>query len=198
MEEVTLFCCGSAIIASLATFFWARSGSRRGRLYSAVFMGPAIAVLSAVFFHWGTLTYSALSRWRPLDLAKPSIEWDLFQWLRYSCISTVIPLILAIALMVTAVLVSGVGPHHAAAPLGGLEHFMTGSWLPDAFGCMALGSLFLGLVPYGLIYGCLGFILGTFARLTTQGMMSIQDPIAMLLMTNLVWVGSIVSAIKRK
>jgi hypothetical protein len=136
MEELTLFCCSSAVVSILATFFWARWGSRRVRVFSAAWMGPSVAVLSAVIFHLGTYIYRLLQGWKPLGLVAPSQSWGLFEWLRYSCISTAIPLILAIVLLVVSVIVTGLGPHHAISSLGGFDTFVTGAWLPDAFGCM--------------------------------------------------------------
>jgi hypothetical protein len=161
-------------------------------------MGPAVAVLSAITFHLGTLIYGAIRGWHALKLAAPDVDWGIFEWLRYSCISILIPLILAILLIVATAVITGMGPHDAATPLGGFDTFLTGSWLPDAFGCMALASLFLGLVPYGLIFGVLGFILGIISRIVGSGhIMILQDPLTMMLMTLLVWAGSMVSALKR-
>jgi hypothetical protein len=196
MEELSLLCCTSTGVAVLATFFWARWSSRRVRLFSAVWMGPSVAVLAAVIFHLGTFIYQGLQGWKKLGWAAPSPSWGIFAWLRYSCISTIIPLILAIVLLVTGVIVTGIGPHHAAAPLGGLDHFVTGAWLPDAFGCIALGCLILGPVPYGLFYGVLGFLLGTLSRVAGKGVMIAQDPLALLALTVLVWVASLVRAIR--
>jgi hypothetical protein len=196
MEEFTLFCCGSIVVAVLATFFWARWSSRRVRLFSAVWMGPSIAVLSAVIFHSGTFIYHSLEKWKGLGLAAPISSWGLWEWLRYSCISIIIPLILAIVLLVVAVIVTGMGPHDAVSSLGGLDHFVTGAWLPDAFGCIALGSLILGSVPYGIFYGMLGFLLGAASHVTGEGVMSMQDPLALLAMTVLVWAASLASALR--
>jgi hypothetical protein len=196
MESLTFFCCTSAIISVLATFFWARWGSRRVRIFSAILMGPAVAVLSAVIFHLGTFIYLALQGWKALRLAAPSSSWGLYEWLRYTCISTFIPMILAIVLLLAVVIVTGAGPHHAVSALGGLDTFVTGAWLPDAFGCMALGSLVLGPVPFGLFYGLFGFILGAIARLAGQGVMVLQDPLALLVMTVLVWIASLVRELK--
>jgi hypothetical protein len=197
MESLTLFCCTSAVISVLATFFWARWNSRRVRVFSAILMGPSVAVLSAVIFHLGTFIYRALQGWQTLRLAAPIPTWGLYEWLRYSCISTVIPLILAIVFLLTAVIVTGMGPHHAVSTLGGVDTFVTGAWLPDAFGCMALGCLVLGPVPFGLCYGLFGFILGAVSRLAGEGVMILQDPLALLVMTVLVWIASLVSALKK-
>lgn len=196
MESLTFFCCTSAVISVLATFFWGRWDSRRVRLLSAVLMGPSVAVLSAVIFHLGTFIYRALQGWKPLGLAAPSHSWGMYEWLRYTCISTIIPLVLAIALLLAAVIITGLGPHHAVSALGGLDTFVTGAWLPDAFGCIALGSLVLGPVPFGLFYGVFGFILGAIARLAGAGVMVLQDPLALLAMTVLVWTGSLVRVLK--
>lgn len=197
MEELTFFCCSSAIIAGLATFFWARWSSRRVRLFSAVWMGPSVALFSALVFHSGTFIYQGLRGIKGLHLAAPSISWSLVNWLQYTCISTVIPLVLAIVLMITAVVVTGVGPHHAVSSLGGFDTFVGGSWLPDAFGCIALGSLFLGPVPYGLFFGAWGFILGVISRVGGKGALILQDPLALLSMTILVWAASMGSALIR-
>jgi len=194
MEELTLICCSSIVVAVLATFFWARWESRRVRLFSAVLMGPSVAMLSAVIFHLGTFIYRAMQGWKTLGLAAPSQSWGIFEWLRYTCISTAIPLILAIVLLVTAVIVTGMGPHDAVSSLGGFDTFVTGAWLPDAFGCMALGCLVLGPVPFGIFYGVLGFVLGAASRVAGEGVMILQDPLALLAMTVLVWTGSLVSA----
>jgi hypothetical protein len=196
MEELTLFCCTSIVVAALATFFWARWNSRRVRVFSAVWMGPSIAVLSAVIFHLGTFIYQGLQGWKKLGLVAPEPSWGIFTWLRYSCISTIIPLTLAIVLLVTAVIVTNIGPHEVVTPFGGFEHFVTGAWLPDAFGCIALGCLILGPVPYGVFYGLLGFLLGTASRVAGEGVMIMQDPLALLAMTVLVWIASLISAIK--
>jgi hypothetical protein len=196
MEELTLFCCTSVVVAVLATFFWARWSSRRVRLFSAVWMGPSVAMLSAVVFHSGTFVYHALQRWQALGLEAPSPSWGIFAWMRYTCISTIIPLILTLVLLITAVLVTNMGPHDAVSSLGGLDHFVTGAWLPDALGCIALGSLILGSVPYGIFYGVLGFLLGAASRVTGEGVMIMQDPLALLALTVLVWTASLASALK--
>jgi hypothetical protein len=196
MEELTLFCCTSSAVAVLATFFWARWNSRRVRLFSAVWMGPSVAVLSALIFHIGTFIYRGLQGWKGLGLAAPSLSWGIFAWLRYVCISTAIPMILAIVLLVTAVIVTGMGPHDAVSSLGGFDTFVTGAWLPDAFGCIALGCLVLGPVPYGIFYGVLGFLLGTASRVAGEGVMSMQDPLALLAMAGLVWIASLASAMQ--
>lgn len=196
MEGLILLSCTSAILAILATFFWARWGSRRGRLYSAVLMGPSVAVLSAVVFHTGTFIYHALEGWKDLGLAAPSSSWSIFAWLRYSCISTIIPLILAILLLVIAVIVNGMGPDDAISLWDGFDSITTGAWLPDALGCIALGSLILGAVPYGIFYGVLGFLLGVSSRVVGRGVMSMQNSLALLAMTVLVWTASIASALK--
>ncbi len=197
MEELTFFCCSSALIAGLATFFWARWSSRGVRLFSAVWMGPSVALFSALVFHSGTFIYQGLRGVKALHLAAPSTSWGLLHWLQYSCISTIIPLVLAIVLLITAVVVTGVGPHHAVSSLGGLDTFVGGSWLPDAFGCIALGSLILGPVPYGLFFGACGFVLGLISRVFDRSVMILQDPLALLLMTILVWVASMGSALVR-
>jgi hypothetical protein len=196
MEELTVFCCTSGLIAGLATFFWARWSSRRVRMFSAVWMGPSIAVLSAVIFHVGTFVYQGLGDIKGIGLEAPTSSWSIFEWLRYTCISTVIPLVLAIVLLVVSVVVTGVGPHDAVSSLGGMDHFVTGAWLPDAFGCIALGSLILGPVPYGIFYGLWGFLLGTTSRLVGKGVETMQDPLALLSMAVLVWIASMVSALK--
>ena len=165
MESLTFFCCTSAVVSVLATFLWARWDSHRIRVFSAVLMGPSMAVLSAVIFHLGTFIYRALQDWKALGLAAPAPGWGLFEWLRYTCISTAIPLLLMIGLLVASVVITGVGPHHAVSALGGFDTFLTGAWLPDAFGCLALGSLVLGPAPFGLFYGLFGFLLGTASRL---------------------------------
>jgi hypothetical protein len=195
MDQLVLLCCGSAGVAVLATFFWARWSSRRVRLFSAVWMGPSVALLSAVIFHLGTFIYHGLQRWHALGLQAPTSSWGLFTWMRYTCISTIIPLILALVLLVTTVVVTNIGPHDAVSTFGGLDHFVTGAWLPDAFGCMALGCLVLGPVPFGIFYGLLGFLLGAVSRLAGEGVMSLQDPLALLAMTALVWTASLVSAL---
>ena len=196
MEELTLFCCASAGIAVLATFFWARWSSRRVRLFSAVWMGPSVAVLSAVVFHSGTFIYHALQGWKDLGLAAPSTSWSIFAWLRYSCISTIIPLILAIVVLAIAVIINGMGADDVLTFWDGFDALSTGAWLPDALGCVAMGSLVLGAVPYGILYGILGFLLGAASRLTGEGIMSMQDPLALLAMTLLVWGASLTSALK--
>jgi hypothetical protein len=196
MESLTFFCCTSAIVSILATFFWARWDSRRVRIFSGLLMGPSVAVLSAAIFHLGTFIYRALQGWQTLGLAAPEPAWGLFEWLRYTCISTAIPLVLAIVLLVTSVLITGLGPHHAVSALGGFDTFLTGAWLPDAFGCMALGSLVLGPAPFGLFYGLFGFLLGAASRLTGEGILILQDPLALLAMMLLVWAGSLISALR--
>ena len=196
MEELTLFCCTSAGVAVLATFFWARWKSRRVRLFSAVWMGPSIAVLSAVIFHLGTFIYQGFEGWKGLGLPEPSSSWGLLTWLRYTCISTIIPIVLGMILLVTAVLITNFDAHHALSLWDGIGSLATGDWLPDALGCLALGSLVLGPVPYGIFYGILGFLLGSISRVASEGVMSMQDPLALLAMTALVWVASLVSAVK--
>jgi len=196
MEELTLLCCTSVLVAGLATFFWARWSSRRVRLFSAVWMGPSVAVLSAVVFHSGTFIYHALQGWKDLGLAAPDPSWGLLAWLRYSCISTIIPLILAIVVLAIAVIVNGMGADDVFTFWDGFDTLSTGVWLPDALGCIALGSLVLGAVPYGIFYGVLGFLLGAASRLTGEGVMSMQDPLALLAMAVLVWTASLASAIK--
>jgi hypothetical protein len=196
MEELTLFCCSSVFVSVLATFFWARWNSRRVRLFSAVWMGPSVALLSAVTFHLGTFIYQGLHGWKALGLEAPSSSWGIFAWMRYTCISTIIPLVLALGLLITAVLITNMGPHDAISPLGGLDHFVTGAWLPDAFGCIALGCLVLGPVPYGIFYGVLGYVLGAISRVAGEGVMSMQDPLALLAMAVLVWTASLVRAMK--
>ena len=197
MEELTIFCCSSALIAGLATFFWARWSSRRVRLFSAVWMGPSVALFSALVFHSGTFIYQGLQRVKSLKLAAPSSSWGLIEWLQYTCLSTIIPLVLGIILLLTAVILTGVGPHHAVSSLGGFDTFVSGAWLPDAFGCIALGSLILGPVPYGLFFGVWGFLLGITSRIFGKSVMIMQDPLALLVMTGLVWIASMVSALKR-
>lgn len=196
MEGLTLLCCTSAILATLATFFWARCGSRRVRLYSAILMGPSVAVLSAVVFHSGTFIYHALTGWKDLGLAAPTSSWSLFEWLRYSSISMIIPLIMAIVLLVIAVIVNGMGPDDVISLWDGFDTLTTGAWLPDALGCITLGSLILGAVPYGIFYGVLGFLLGATSRVIGESVMSMQDSLALLAMTVLVWITSLVRAIK--
>jgi hypothetical protein len=198
METLTFFCCSSSVVAVLATFFWARWEERRVRLFSAVLMGPSVAVLSAAIFHLGTFIYRSLQGWRALGLAAPSQSWGIFEWLRYSCISIAIPLILAVILLISAVVVTGLGPHHAVSSLGGFDTFVTGAWLPDAFGCIALGSLILGPVPFGIFYGVLGSILGAVSRSIGREVMVLQDPLALLAMMVLVWTGSLVSVVKAR
>lgn len=182
-------------MAILTTFFWLRWGSRNVRVISAVLMGPSVAVLSASIFHLGTFIYRALQGWKPLGLAEPSNSWGIYEWLRYSCISTAIPLVLAIVLLVATVVVTGLGPHHAASALGGYDTFLTGAWLPDALGCIALSSLVLGPVPFGLFYGVFGFILGAITRLSGEGILFLQDPLALLAMMIIVWTASLASVL---
>jgi hypothetical protein len=196
MEALTLLCCTSSGIAVLATFFWARWSSRRVRLFSAVWMGPSVAVLSAVVFHTGAFIYHAMQGWKVLGLAAPSPSWSILAWLRYSCISTIIPLILAIVLLGVAVIINGMGMDDALSFWDGFDTLTTGAWLPDALGCIALGSLVLGAVPFGIFYGLLGFLLGTASRVTGEGVMSMQDPLALLAMAVLVWAASLASALK--
>ena len=98
--------------------------------------------------------------------------------------------------MLHRVVITGVGPHHAVSALGGFDTFLTGAWLPDAFGCLALGSLVLGPAPFGLFYGLFGFLLGTASRLTGTDLLVLQDPLALLAMTVLVWAGSLASVLR--
>lgn len=196
MEELTLFCCASAGVALLATFFWARWSSRRVRLFSAVWMGPSVAVLSAVVFHSGTFIYRALQDWKALGLAAPSTSWGILAWLRYSCIATIIPLVLAIVVLSLAVIINGMGADDALTFWDGFDALSTGAWLPDALGCVALGSLVVGAVPYSLFYGLLGFLLGLASRAAGEGVMVMQDPLALLAMTVLVWTASLASVLK--
>jgi hypothetical protein len=198
MEELTLLCCSSAVIALLATFFWARWDSRRVRLYSAVWMGPSIALLSAVIFHIGTVIYQGVQGlgWRSINLGNPDPAWGIATWLRYSCVAMIIPIILAIVLMVLAVIVNGMGPDDVFTLWDGFDTLTSGAWLPDALGCIALGSLILGTVPYGIFYAVLGFLLGTASGVAGAGVMRLQDPLALLAMTVLVWIASLVSALR--
>ncbi len=98
-------------------------------------------------------------------------------------------------LLVGTVVVTGVGPHHAASALGGYDTFLTGAWLPDALGCIALSSLVLGPVPFGLFYGVFGFILGEISHLSGEGILILQDPLALLAMMVIVWTASLVSVL---
>jgi hypothetical protein len=198
MEELTILCCTSGILAVLATFFWARWSSRRVRLYSAVWMGPSIAVLSAVVFHIGTVIYQGVQGlgWKYINLGNPDPAWGIATWLRYSCVAMVIPIILAIVLMVLAVIINGMGPDDVFTFWDGFDTLTSGAWLPDALGCVALGSLILGTVPYGILYGVLGFLLGKASGAAGGGIMRLQDPLALLFMTVLVWIASLVSALR--
>jgi uncharacterized membrane protein len=198
MEELTLLCCTSASLALLATFFWARWTSRRVRLFSAVWMGPSIAVLSAVVFHTGMVIYQGVQGlgWKNINLGNPDPAWGLSTWLRYSCVAMIIPIFLAILLMVLAIVVNGMGPHDVLTFWDGFDTLTSGAWLPDALGCIALCSLILGTVPYGIFYGILGFLLGTASHVAGTGLLRLQDPLALLALMVLVWIASLISALR--
>jgi hypothetical protein len=159
-------------------------------------MGPSVALLSAVVFHIGAFVYHALQGIKPLGIPAPSQAWGLAEWLRYSCISMIIPLILAVALLVIAVIVNGMDPDDMLTLWDGFDTLTSGPWLPDALGCIALGSLILGMIPYGIFYGLLGFLLSAISREAGTEVMRMQDPLALLAMMVLVWIASLVSALQ--
>jgi hypothetical protein len=151
-----------------------------------------------VLFHIGTFLYQAIGATRIVELASPDAHSGLWEWLRYSCISMLIPFFVGLIVIVVIAVVTGIGPHHAVTPLDGLDTFVTGAPLTDAFGCVALACLFLGPIPFGLIYGILGFALEVPARLAGEELMNMQNSLALIAMTALVWGGSLVSALRRK
>ena len=198
MMDFYLLCCGSGIIALLATLVWAKWSGQGVRLIAGLFMGPSIALLSGVLFHIGTFVYRAIGATRIVELTSPDAHSGLWEWMRYSCISMLIPFFVGLIAIVVIAVISGMGPHEVITPLDGLDSFVTGAPLTDAFGCVALACLFLGPIPFGLIYGILGFALGLPARLAGEGLMNMQNSLALVAMTVLVWVGSLVSAARRK
>lgn len=198
IEQLTVLFCGASMLALVATFLWARPGQLRQHLFAGLVMGPTIAALGMVFFNIGARLYTMIQHIGLFRLSSPGVTTGLRGWLSYSTLAATIPLLAALLILVIFGILHGIGVDHLLHPFDSLNSIFSGGWLSDALGCITLGSLLLGVIPYGFFYALFGALLAALSRVSGANWLSLTQVIAFVTLTAFLWVTSLASAVQRQ
>jgi hypothetical protein len=193
---IVLF-AASLVIGFIGSLLWRKAPSRAGRLIGATALAPAAAGFSALLFHAGMLLMDLAEQL--VGFGRPTVEAGLVEWLRYSLIAALLPFVVSAVLVVIVAVITEVGPdvvmtHYLSGDEA--DMFLTGSSCSDALGCVTLGIILLGPLPYGLMFGVSSFASANLARLTGMSLGFLPDALALTVMLLLVWAGSLPSAFR--